>query len=226
MSSSHDDGWPPAVGDSLLDRLVDGELDEETRATVLARLDTEPGGWRRYALAFLEAQAWREAVVSVHQPDALPELLPSARPSVLIDSCHHTRSRSHRSQVRRALKPAAIAAAVVVAFTAGWLASAATRPTAPAADLDPGASLVQTPSPPSMIERAPIDRGAAVASPSDRPAVSAMPVSFEHARGDLREWSDGLDVSNPQRRQLHERGYRLEHREGLMSIGLENGRTV
>jgi hypothetical protein len=41
------------------DRLVDGELSSEERRQLLLSLDGRPGGWRRCALAFLEAQAWR-----------------------------------------------------------------------------------------------------------------------------------------------------------------------
>jgi len=43
----------------LLDRLVDGELTESERHELLLRLERSPDGWRRCALAFLEAQAWR-----------------------------------------------------------------------------------------------------------------------------------------------------------------------
>ena len=43
--------------DIRFDRLVDGELSAEEYRTLLAALDDEPGGWRRCALAFLEAQS-------------------------------------------------------------------------------------------------------------------------------------------------------------------------
>ena len=45
--------------DILLDRLVDGELSPAERRELLASLDGRPDGWRRCALAFLEAQTWR-----------------------------------------------------------------------------------------------------------------------------------------------------------------------
>ncbi|MGH7200161.1 MAG: hypothetical protein ACREJB_06120 [Planctomycetaceae bacterium] len=45
-----------------LDRLVDGELSESERRGLIARFDELPDGWRRCALAFLEAQAWRTAM--------------------------------------------------------------------------------------------------------------------------------------------------------------------
>lgn len=47
------------LDDRLLDRLVDGELSPEEYAAVLRSLGDAPDGWRRCALAFLEAQAWR-----------------------------------------------------------------------------------------------------------------------------------------------------------------------
>ena len=41
-----------------LDRLVDGELTASEYDELLRKLETAPAGWRRCALAFLEAQAW------------------------------------------------------------------------------------------------------------------------------------------------------------------------
>ena len=47
------------------DRLVDGELTDAQRRELLGRLDAEPDGWRRCALAFLEAQEWQNTARSV-----------------------------------------------------------------------------------------------------------------------------------------------------------------
>jgi hypothetical protein len=61
--------------DARFDRLVDDELCEEERRELLGRLESEPGGWRRCAMAFLEAQCWQQslgaATRNVH--DALRE---------------------------------------------------------------------------------------------------------------------------------------------------------
>ena len=46
--------------DRVFDLLADGELTEPERRELLASLDRRPDGWRRCALALLEAQAWRE----------------------------------------------------------------------------------------------------------------------------------------------------------------------
>jgi hypothetical protein len=54
----------------MLDRLVDGELNEQQRRALLLRLENQHDGWRRCALAFLEAQAWGRELRSVTAPAA------------------------------------------------------------------------------------------------------------------------------------------------------------
>jgi hypothetical protein len=56
--------------DILIDKLVDGELAPEERRQLLLELDAEPGGWRRCALAFVEAQTWRSELREVMDPSA------------------------------------------------------------------------------------------------------------------------------------------------------------
>jgi hypothetical protein len=97
------------IDDRLVDRLVDGELDAGERRSLLAALDETPDGWHRCAIAFLEAQAWssdlRGALVSS------PE---TGRPA--------GGAAIGQTSVRRHLRQATgIAAAVVLAFAAGWL---------------------------------------------------------------------------------------------------------
>src|SRR5947207_7577988 len=55
----------PLNEDVLLDRLVDGELAGSERSQLLESFDKRPEGWRRCALAFLEAQSWREEMGQV-----------------------------------------------------------------------------------------------------------------------------------------------------------------
>lgn len=49
--------YEPHPDDTRFERLADGELSPAEYQTLLASLDDEPGGWRRCALSFLEAQA-------------------------------------------------------------------------------------------------------------------------------------------------------------------------
>jgi hypothetical protein len=92
------------VAAALLDRLVDGELDEAARAALLRQLDGEPGGWKRCALAFLEAQAWRQAISADAETSPAPRIIQPA---------------PARFPVSRQLM--ALAAAVVVAFGVGFV---------------------------------------------------------------------------------------------------------
>lgn len=55
-----------------LDRLVDGELSEAERRELLQACEHQPDGWRRCALAFLEAQEWRGALGSLARPEVPP----------------------------------------------------------------------------------------------------------------------------------------------------------
>lgn len=63
----HIDPFPHIDGE-VLDLLVDGELDETRRRALLTALDAEPAGWRRCALAFLEAQCWKQECRSLARP--------------------------------------------------------------------------------------------------------------------------------------------------------------
>lgn len=51
-----------SIDDKSFDRLVDDELSEKDRRELLGQLDDEPGGWRRCAMAFLEAQCWKSTL--------------------------------------------------------------------------------------------------------------------------------------------------------------------
>ena len=65
------------------DLLVDGELDGERRRELLSRLDDHPEGWRRCALAFLEAQSWgRELGDVVADANAQTSPMPAATAEV------------------------------------------------------------------------------------------------------------------------------------------------
>ena len=53
---------PRDISDEVLDRLVDGELPDAERRALLLSIDQRPDEWRRCALAFLEAQTWKEVL--------------------------------------------------------------------------------------------------------------------------------------------------------------------
>ncbi len=67
----------PYDEESLFDRLVDGELSESERRSLLTSLESQPEGWRRCALAFLEAQTWRESFGELTHAMLKPRDLPT-----------------------------------------------------------------------------------------------------------------------------------------------------
>jgi hypothetical protein len=110
------------IDQRLLDRLVDGELDAAGRRELLNALDDQPGGWRRCALAFLEAQAWRG------------ELRGAVRGSFSVTAPAASAVAGPRSRNVRLGQAGVIAAALIVAFGAGWLI----RPGDGRRSVDPG----------------------------------------------------------------------------------------
>jgi len=51
--------------DRELDRLVVGQMSQADQQALLRRLEEQPEGWRRCALAFLEAQCWKREMASL-----------------------------------------------------------------------------------------------------------------------------------------------------------------
>jgi len=103
----------------LIDRLVDGELSGDERRQLLASLEAQPDGWRRCALAFVEAQTWRGAMGDLLRENATP-VKPSLSLSVAVTSGLAGASPSQNETSRSHLGTwFAVAASVVVAFGLG-----------------------------------------------------------------------------------------------------------
>ncbi len=133
------------ISQEIIDRLVDGELEETIRATVLRRLEQDPVLCKRIAVAFLENQAWREAF-SIHcsalatrttSEGSLENLSPtkggtdskssgSARAEVSLEDRSPQPIRASAEKPRRGPRVStlgwviAVAASFVFAFLASW----------------------------------------------------------------------------------------------------------
>src|ERR1017187_1735563 len=70
----HFGGRDAAGPERQFDLLVDGELSEADRRALLLQLEHEPDGWRRCALAFLEAQCWKAELGQMAE-SAAPEFV-------------------------------------------------------------------------------------------------------------------------------------------------------
>lgn len=223
MSFTHEN----QVDDHWIDRLVDGELEETERCRLLALLEAEPGGWRRCALAFLEAQAWSrtltlasasvtEALGSNSQSQVTNALIPFDRPVNHLRP--HREPGSRRFQIRGIL-----AAGILLAFACGWLAGGATRPFRPTAAPLPtgGATEVLTalngPNPGPIPGREP-------AEPPD--LGQAEPPLIPQLEDPSWKVEAPLVLTDPVRRELERQGYHVRQRSGLVSMKLENGQSL
>ncbi|RUL89375.1 hypothetical protein [Tautonia sociabilis] len=159
---------PLDVAPEQFDLLVDGSLPEAERRELLIRLDSSPDGWRRCALAFLEAQAWRAALGSIADRERCDRepITPSPHPGL-----------------RFRLAPVALAAGIsLAAFLIGRASVGPERPRVDdhLAEL-PRSETVTPPTPDSRSDPSPdpTDRSVAALDPAgqpDDPAVSEPPI--------------------------------------------------
>ena len=98
-----------------LDRLADGELSPEGQRRLLAALENQPDGWRRCALAFVEAQAWRG---EMRQLTSFESNLPSELAGRVQTMAITPRADGQRWSMNR-WRWFAMAASVLVAFLLG-----------------------------------------------------------------------------------------------------------
>jgi hypothetical protein len=111
-----------------LDRLVDGELGDAERRQLLTTLDARPDGWRRCALAFLEAQSWQRELRGFGAPgktaekkNVTPVADVTAPAAVQLDQPAVEPRRHGWWNASAARLPWAMAATFLVAFGLAWV---------------------------------------------------------------------------------------------------------
>ncbi|WP_435005833.1 hypothetical protein P12x_003597 [Tundrisphaera lichenicola] len=205
------------VDDSSIDRLVGGELADQERRELLLRLENDPEGWRRCALAFLEDQAWRSAISGMSVPVSSADPAPSSPPRV----------RVNRSRLQRL----SIAATVLVAtFAAGLALGGASRSGAgsesvPAVALVPEEKSKPVPPPASEPIREVgwinlVDQNSGESPPRKVPILSGPGLDDQWLSNQPSPVPDYL------RTQWERQGYQVEERRRLVSVVLEDGRHV
>ena len=238
----HDEHFP-GIEDQHLDRLVDGELSEAERRDLLIRLEQHPDPcvWRRCALAFLEAQSWKQDFgclcrsVAGRAHPALPATVAdrAAPASVALPA-------TRRSQVRYYLGTfLAMAASFLVALALGstardWWQQAAQGPaSAPPVDL---VSTLQTPTEPG-----PADNGGVQAEPHDGWQMVTLDVP-EGAKGATRSiqlpaiqrdkldesWLREVPAAVPSEvlDALERNGYQVREHRQLVPVPMKDGRRL
>jgi hypothetical protein len=119
--------------EAQFDRLVDGELSQAEYRSLLASLDDQPDGWRRCALAFLEAQALGRDLSAVRQAALTTDTAAAASPSV----DHAVQLQAERpddwsQRTWQGLYFATIAASLALAFYVGsWTSGINDQATGP-----------------------------------------------------------------------------------------------
>jgi hypothetical protein len=207
--------------DVLFDRLVDGELSDADRHRLLSSLDDRPEGWRRCALAFLEAQCWSEQLGELaRRPTATDDIeqaitiVPAAAP---------------REDRRHGAAWLAMAAGLLAAFTLGlvWRSGS---PVAVNALSKPSQKIVEVIPPPSL------DTPGGAAS---RDALTlwvrdetgkAQPLRVPLVDARTLDQQLGLTfqsgVPSDVRNRLQDRGFDVESKRSYAPFWLENGRPM
>jgi hypothetical protein len=210
--------------DRIFDRLVDGELSDADRKVLLESLDTMTEGWRRCAVAFLEAQAWRDGLRQFLRGPALKTV--ASEPVATAVPAGHDLLRSRR----RAMTWLAIAASLMLAVT--FAITQRRGPEQPASS-----DLAVETNPASPIEVISPESAPAQANVGDMltfwvrdesgqsrplrvPLVDADPLD--------RELGVSFQSGLPDRvrSQLQDRGYQVQSKRRYAPFTLENGRRM
>ncbi len=238
-----------------LDRLVDGTLEPTERSALLRHLDAQPDGWRRCALAFLEAQAWSEALHPLAAPRAQNSLflLESVEQANRMTD-HNATSQQRRLAPRSSEVPIPFAVLAGMPGEGGRMSKAEhsrstpvqlgsiLRPLALAASLAMAFGLGRSLTPNAVISPPPAPLIAAPPA-SETPAPARPPIEnpplladatpstpFNHPNADQSSTPKPNDplatIPASVRRQLAADGFRIEPRGGYSSIRTADGRTV
>ena len=200
----------PVLNETLLDRLVDGELSLEEQRQLLNQLEQEPSGWRELALRFVEVQTLRQSCREWVAPilTAIPRM-----------------DDSGTSGSKRRVQIAAAAVALLLAFGLG--SAVGRQGTHPMV-----AEVIQQPSdspseaeadfiPPQRVEAVPVAlqyTDGSFSPPVTTPVVDATsPLAQPWLNGAYR-------LPDRVREQLRRRGQKLSERQEWVEVDLADGR--
>lgn len=226
---------------ALIDLLVDGELDEHRRGELLSRLDEQPDGWRRCALAFLEVQAWRQGLAGLGRQTDVQPPAHDQRPAVEATAPAARQTLRHWSWPSPGML-LAMAASFLIAFAAAlaWRGGWPERDLAPAAGQLAGAieqpsveprqdssGLAQSDSgEPAAVDPYGVVTLLVEAGPEGRPSEVQLPVVVS-SRLDP-EWFAERPFPLPEDvvRALREAGHEVRQERQLWPLRLDDGRQL
>jgi hypothetical protein len=226
------------LNDDLIDQIVDGALTPAQLHAAIDCLDREPDGWKRCALAFLEAQCWRESLCLVGAPIAKSFKAESTFPQ--LNDVDPIRT------VRRWISRGLAASVVAASFALGWLGHDGHRGSRSGGDVAVRSGEAETkphdiPKPETITSTAgDAARPAvveAVGSRYDVTMVAQLRVGSADAKSSLpilagpginTEWlkNQPPPVSQHGQAVLQQHGYQVDQRRRLISATLGDGRRV
>ncbi len=211
----------PLNEDILLDRLVDGELSGKERRQLLESFDKRPEGWRRCALAFLEAQSWREELGQVARGVAFETNEPKSPAS----SAARDR-KSHWSSMATWL---AMAACLLLAFGLGIMQRDRGRSIAGGSS-NPSGQVASVNPPSNSGINSGTKPGDAVTFFVKDAVGRKQPVRVPLVDADTLDKEFGMrfqtGVPDDVRNQLNDNGYAVKSKRQYAPLWLENGRPM
>jgi hypothetical protein len=234
---------PKPLGDAFIDRIVDGELTPAELRAAIDRLDHEPDAWKRCALAFLEAQCWRESLRAIGEPTRLP--VDSHTSSIPLSAMPSSQKQG------RWLRRAIVAATVAASFVLGWVGQA-WRPLIAPGQSSPALTQTQLAQQNKESETPPlVDPPGPTRTISEQPLVDQSPpnpsemvrevarlrISSDMAKAEVpilagpgidSEWVRNQPPPVSEREQviLQRLGYQVDQRRRLVTTTLADGRRV
>jgi len=207
--------------DMLLDRLVDGELSGSERRQLLESFDKHPEDWRRCALAFLEAQSWREEMGQVARGFASKTTEPKS-PAL-------SAATSRRASWSSVATWLAMAASLLVAFGLGMMQREAGQSIAgtSANPADQVATVTPSGKPLSPKNAAPSD-AVTLFVKDDGGRMQPVRVPLVDANTLDKELGMTFQTGVPDevRNQLKDNGYAVKSKRQYAPLWLENGRPM
>ncbi|HKI17708.1 MAG TPA: hypothetical protein VKA15_07495 [Isosphaeraceae bacterium] len=231
------------LSDDLIDRILDGELTPAELRAAIDRLDREPDAWKRCALAFLEAQCWRESLQVIGQPTRLP--VDSQASSIPLAATPSSQKPG------RWLRRAIVAATVAASFVLGWVGHTwrpliAPGPSSPAPTQTILAQQTKDSEAPPLVDSALPTRTISEQPREDRSPpnpsemvreVARLRISSDNANAEIpilagpginAEWvrNQPPPVSEREEVILQRLGYQVDQRRRLITTTLADGRRV
>jgi hypothetical protein len=193
------------LDEQQFDLLADGELDEARRRNLIAGLDDTSDGWRKCALAFLEAQELKSGF------------------NAMLQEPGQGRNRNNRQKKRILYWPTALAAVAsfVIALALGMSLNNRDLP-----QEKPGAVANNKETPkenkPEILNPAVDKRIREIVNKAD---PLEIPVQIGQAD---QEWFDNLPEAMPQdvKNALQRTGYNVRRQKELLPYKLEDGRRI